>query len=74
MPEILLHVTLIPINVVTNHSFVWIKKQEPYFYEVGLVVKTKSVFVYSEALYFKGMSNSIKFPKGIFSHVVPVSS
>ena len=50
MPEILLHVTLIPINVVPNHSFVWIKKQEPYFYEVGgLVVKTISVFVYSES-------------------------
>ena len=55
-------------------SFLTNQKQESGFQQVGCLV-TKNIwflFIASVMLYFKAMSNSIDFYKGIFLHVIPV--
>ena len=53
--------------------FLTSQKQESRFQQVaGLVTRNISVFcLYQLALYFKAMSNSMDFYKGIFLHVIP---
>ena len=55
-------------------SFFTNQKQKSSFQQVGgLVMKIISVFcLYRIALYFKAISNSINFYRGIFLHVIPV--
>ena len=72
--------TIILTDLVTNSllsfflSFLTNQKQESGFQQVGCLV-TKNIwflFIASVMLYFKAMSNSIDFYKGIFLHVIPV--